>query len=306
MLRILFVGQNILGGTALSVLASQGVRPLLVITRQDNDYPNLVETSCQRHHLSLIKTDSLDEDTALVRTMKQLEPDIIFCCAWKHRIRNSLLALPQHGWVNLHPSYLPRYRGPHPVEWQIINGDSEAGGSAHRMTERFDDGPILFQEKIPIGFHDTSETLRLSCGQLLGRLALRCYERLSTEPRFEGTNQSEALANYTPNRETARKINWQNQALTVYNVIRGLSPYPCAYLLWGNDPLLIAEAEITSIVSSETSAGTGYLNSDQQLMVGTRDYYLKINGMRIDNRIVKHYWPSLPNKETLKRVNFGE
>jgi methionyl-tRNA formyltransferase len=222
-MNFVFVGQNVLGGRALDGMLARGLRPQLVVTRPRNNYHNLVEDISKDNNLCLASTFNINQDRQLISRIKNLNPSVIFCCSWGQRIGASLLSLPPRGWVNFHPSYLPAYRGPCPIEWQLIDGIDTGGGSAHFMTLEFDAGPIITQRRMPISPNDNSETMRHKCGSVLGELAAECYQLLLADPDLAGTPQDEACASYdgppeyprTSGRGIAAFIHW----------IRGLSPY---------------------------------------------------------------------------------
>ena len=226
-MKWVFVGQNILGGLTLASMVSSGHYPQLVITRQRNNYENLVLDVSIHHGLPCVTTARINTDTPLIHHLtSDITPDVAFCCSWGDRIREPLLSLPRIGWVNFHPSYLPEYRGPRPIEWQLINGESLGGCTAHFMSEHFDEGPILQQRRIRIDLNDNGETMRVKCGMVLGKLANECYELLAQNPKKYGFPQNEANASYAPPREGARRIDLTCTAIRIYNLVRGLAPFP--------------------------------------------------------------------------------
>lgn len=279
-MKFAFIGQNLLGGGALEVLIESGLVPSVVITREENDYLNKVCLVAERQGLPILTTSNIYR---LAGRIKEVAPRIVFCCSWGQRINRDLLDIPEIGWVNLHPSYLPAYRGPRPIEWQLINGEAVGGCTAHFMTEQFDDGPILAQRKIEISLVDNGESMRLKCGNVLGELAIECLDILSQNPTFSGIPQDDAMASYAPPRETARAIDWERSAREVYNQVRGLSPYPCAAFEYQGHSILVAEIAITTYVSSEFDIGRVKLDADGHVLIGTTDYFVRLLKLRIND-----------------------
>jgi len=96
---------------------------------------------------------------AFVRSLRAYQPDIVVMASFDQILAAATLAVPSRGWLNIHPSLLPRHRGPEPIYWTIANGDAEAGISVHLTVPRIDAGPILAQRRIPVLDQDTAGTL---------------------------------------------------------------------------------------------------------------------------------------------------
>jgi methionyl-tRNA formyltransferase len=292
-MNYVFVGQNAVGGSALNVLLEQGVRPLLVVTREHSRYPNKVWEVCLEYDIPVEMTVNINTDQRVLRLLSGLSVDVIFCCAWANIIRQPLLRLPKLGWVNFHPSLLPSYRGSYPIEWQLINGEEYAGCTAHFMVERFDAGNIICQKRLKIDSDDDNETLRVKCGTGLGELAVECYHVLCNNPRFKGAEQDEAVATYCPPREHAQAITWSVPALEIYNRVRGLSPYPCAIMRLGDQELQVGRVSITNMPSSPATTGVLRRDSAGKMMIGALDRFVSIESLRIGDCLVDDpgLWP---------------
>jgi methionyl-tRNA formyltransferase len=123
-----------------------------------------------------------------------LEPDLVLCSGFSWRIPGDALAVPRLGAVNIHPSLLPRYRGPSPLAWAIRDGETEVGLTFHRMDEHFDTGPILAQGSAPLADEDSWEALGPKLQGLAAQLFPRVLERLAAgDP---GDAQTEEGASY--------------------------------------------------------------------------------------------------------------
>ncbi|HEY9285119.1 MAG TPA: formyltransferase family protein [Pyrinomonadaceae bacterium] len=283
-MNFVFVGQNILGGRALAGMVARGVIPQLVVTRPPNDYANLVEQTTKEKCLRLALTSNINLDYELISQVKDLNPQVIFCCSWGQRIGPDLLRLPPLGWVNFHPSYLPAYRGPCPIEWQLIEGLNMGGCTAHFMTSKFDAGPIIKQIRVPISEGDDGETLRHKCGEVIGEIAAECHRLLTDNPRLAGVPQDESLASYAGPREAARIINWGMPARRVIDWVRGLSPYPCVLLRYEGGELCVAGVTISTIRScGDAGRVRGH---EGGLLVGTGDYYVRVTKVRVGGQVV--------------------
>jgi methionyl-tRNA formyltransferase len=288
-MKFIFVGQNILGGLTLKELIKDNKVPSFVVTRKSDNYPNLVEETALTHKIPVYKTSEINEEKEIIQKLSDLKPDIIFCSAWGNIIKEPLLKIPKLGWVNFHPSFLPTYKGSSPITWQLINGEEFGGCTAHFMMAKVDAGKIIVREKIKIDPNDNSQTLREKCGKSLGKLAVKTYDILSKDPDFQGFMPKGEKSSYHPPREKNKLIGWNDKAVNIYNLIRGLSPYPCAILAYKNKELRVSEATITGQKSSTGLIGSIKKDSDGKLLVGTKDFFIKIISLRISDEIVDDY-----------------
>lgn len=279
-MKYIFVGQNILGGLTLKGLLKQDIEPELVITREPNDYPNLVAITARKSGLTCRMTSDINNEPSVRKAISSSGSDLIFCCSWGDKIKQPLREVPSLAWVNFHPSFLPAYRGPRPIEWQLINGERKGGCTAHFMSDRFDAGNIIDQKKVEIRFADNGQTMRLKLGRLMGELAPEVFKLLSNRPDYRGRPQDPEKASYAPPREQVREIVWNKTAVEIYNLIRGLSPFPCAYYKNERIKLKIAGSEITAVESGPYWTGRARRARNGRLMIGASDYFLNIQKIR--------------------------
>jgi methionyl-tRNA formyltransferase len=148
-----------------------------------------------------------------------LRPDLIICGGMPWHLPPELLALPRLGAINIHPSLLPRHRGPASIEWAFRSGDTEIGFTVHRMAPGFDTGPILAQERLPIADDDDFESLMGKLGPQIPGLLQRALERVANgDP---GEPQDESQATYAGMFENEwRIIDWTQPARTIHNQVR--------------------------------------------------------------------------------------
>jgi methionyl-tRNA formyltransferase len=121
--------------------------------------------------------------------LASVEPDLVVCMGFPWKIPPDALAVPRLGWLNGHPSLLPRHRGPLPVAWAIREGDEEIGITIHRMDAELDTGPMLAQRRYPLGELQAPETFYPRLGVVVGEALAEALERLAAGD--EGTPQAE-------------------------------------------------------------------------------------------------------------------
>jgi methionyl-tRNA formyltransferase len=175
-----------------AVVRAAGHEPVALLTMRDHDgrYGNLPELG------ELVQSAGPELDvllparrSTLAPLLAPVEPDLVVCMGFPWKIPPDALAVPRLGWLNGHPSLLPRHRGPVPVAWAIRQGDEEIGITFHRMDAELDTGPILAQRPYPLGEPQSPDTFYPELGQVVGETLAEALERLAAGD--EGTPQPE-------------------------------------------------------------------------------------------------------------------
>src|SRR5262249_6850280 len=120
--------------------------------------PSPVKALALDHHLPVLQPERA-RDEEFIQRLREWRPDMIVVAAYGQILLKSILDLPLHGCINVHTSLLPRYRGAAPIQWAILNGDSESGVTIMQMDEGMDTGPIIAQERTRISEEDNAQTL---------------------------------------------------------------------------------------------------------------------------------------------------
>jgi methionyl-tRNA formyltransferase len=173
--------------------------------------------------------------------LERLAPDVIVIIAYGQIIPARLLSIPKHGWINLHASLLPKYRGAAPIHWAIAKGETQTGLTTMQIDAGMDTGGILLQRKMEIGPAEAAPELaaRMSeAGAPLVEETLRGLDAGTIVPRPQ--NHAEATIAPILKKDDGR-INWQSSAQEIYNRMRGFAPWPGAHTtfrgqtchLWG-------------------------------------------------------------------------
>jgi methionyl-tRNA formyltransferase len=171
--------------------------------------------------------------------IEDLKPDFLVVIAYGRILSENLLALPRFGTINIHASLLPKYRGPAPIQWAIINGEKETGVCSMLMVKELDAGNVLLSTKEAINPDDTAGTLyeRLS---LKGAAILIDTLKAFEDNRIQSMPQDHSLASYAPMlTKDDGLINWNKSAESLVNFIRGVTPWPGAYTFLGDKRLKI-------------------------------------------------------------------
>ena len=163
-----------------------------------------------------------------INQMRRLKPDLVVVVAFGQILGPNFLSIPRLLTINLHPSLLPRYRGPAPIPWTIINGERETGVTIQKVEKGVDRGGIILQKKVPVSDLETAGELEKRLSPLGAELLDEAIE-LIKRGKLQYKRQEEVEATYAPKIEKANSlIDWSKSALTIHNLVRGLNPYPGA------------------------------------------------------------------------------
>ncbi|MCB2199009.1 methionyl-tRNA formyltransferase [bacterium] len=188
---------------------------------------------------TVIKQRALDEglpvltperlkDQDFLDDYAEWEPEVAVVVAFRILPRE-VFDLPRHGTLNVHPSLLPKYRGPAPLNWAIIKGERETGVSIIRISEKVDGGGVVLQDRFPLDPTITAGELSEKASKLGADLIVEALEGLE-ESRLKPIPQDEAMVTKAPklSRDDG-KIDWTQSAHDIHNLVRGLHPWPGAF-----------------------------------------------------------------------------
>jgi len=185
-----------------------------------------------KHQLNLLQPDNLKADD-FIAELAALEADLQLVVAFR-MLPEKVWNMPPEGTYNLHASLLPKYRGAAPINWAIINGETESGVTTFKLKHQIDTGNILFNEKVQIKDTDTAGDLHASLMETGAKLLLKTV--FAIEAKHSGTGRLKFVTQVDDGAPHAPKIfketcaiNWQMPTSVIYNQIRGLSPYPAAF-----------------------------------------------------------------------------
>lgn len=160
---------------------------------------------------------------------KRLAPDVVVIIAYGQIIPARLIEIPRLGWINLHASLLPKYRGAAPINWAIVNGETRSGLTTMLIDPGLDSGPILLQQEMEVGPDETAPELAQRMSEAGAPLVVETLHKLG-RGEITPVPQDHELATFAPllKKEHGR-VDWSHTAQTIYNRIRGLAPWPGAY-----------------------------------------------------------------------------
>ncbi|MGZ4103379.1 MAG: methionyl-tRNA formyltransferase, partial [Bacteroidia bacterium] len=238
-MRIIFMGTPEFAVASLKILVENKFDVVAVVTAPDKPagrgqqiQQSAVKEFAVAHNLKVLQPTNLKDENFL-NELKSLRPDVQIVVAFR-MLPESVWNLPPLGTYNIHASLLPNYRGAAPINWAIINGEKETGVTSFKLKHEIDTGSILMQEKVAVpdemNVGELYEILMRTGAQLL----LRSVKKIE-EGNVELIEQNKLLkagevAKHAPKLfKDNCKIDWSKEGRSIYNLIRGLSPYPAAW-----------------------------------------------------------------------------
>jgi methionyl-tRNA formyltransferase len=263
---IVFAYHNV-GVRCLSALLAQGVNVPLVITHQDNPDETIwfdsVAKLAAMHDIKVITPD--DPNTPeIFNIIKELHPTYFFSFYYRMMLKRELLALPTHGAFNMHGSLLPQYRGRVPVNWAIINGETQTGATLHVMNEKPDNGAIVDQQAVPILPNDTASDVFNKVTVAAEITLVRCLPAL-----LNGTaslrKQDLSLGKYYGGRKAEDgRIDWNQPAQQIHNLIRAVAPpFPGAFTSIQGKPVKILRSMVVPEKKARSNALQFYAENNR-------------------------------------------
>ena len=215
--------------------------------------------------------DSLKENNEEYNFLKLLNPDLVIVVAYGQLIPKNYLSLSKHGFINIHASLLPKWRGAAPIQRSIMNLDKETGVSIMKIVEKLDAGPVMMQEKINITSEMNAEDLSNKLSDLSSKLILECIDEIEGG-KAKFIDQDEQKATYAKkiNKEEG-KINWDNSAENILAQINSLLPNPGAWFSFMGERYKILKASI-----SEAEGEKGKV-IDNNLTIACKSKSIKVN-----------------------------
>lgn len=275
---------------SLKALVEGGYNVVAVITMPDKPVgrhhntlqPSPVKQYALEHGLKIMQPEKL-KDEGFIEELRSLKADLQIVVAFR-MLPEVVWSMPPMGTFNAHASLLPKYRGAAPINWAVINGDTETGITTFMLKHEIDTGDIIDQVRIPIAETDNVEVVHDKLMKLSGELVTKTVDSI-IDGTFKTTPQDDIKdADLTPApkifRETCR-IDWNQPNQTIYNFVRGLSPYPTAWTTLDGK-----SAKIYETTKEDGTLKPGEISTDGKtfIKVGTADGILNILELQLEGK----------------------
>lgn len=280
-IRIVFMGTPEFAVASLDCLLKNNFNIVAVVTSPDKPagrgqqlHQSAVKNYALKHNLKILQPEKL-KDVNFITELQNLKADLQFVVAFR-MLPEIVWNMPRLGTYNLHASLLPKYRGAAPINWAIINGDTESGVTTFKLKHEIDTGNILFQEKLfvdpEMNAGDLHDKLMEIGADLILKTASSISESNQSGKPLHYIIQTDEFSSHAPKiYKDDCKINWTKPAQEINNLIRGLSPYPAAFTEIKNDDNSI---QTIKIFKSKVEFGnTEYTNGT---LITDNKNYLKV------------------------------
>ena len=234
-----------------------------------------------KHDIKVFQPEKLKDDIEAVEYLKELKPDFIIVVAFGQILTKEVLDIPKYGCINLHASLLPMYRGAAPLNWVIINGEEKTGNTTMLMDVGLDTGDMLLKDEVEITKNMTSGELHDILMNRGGELLIKTLEGLAEGSITPEKQEGETCYAKMLSKETG-KINWNNSAQDIHNLIRGLNPRPIAHTTYKGEPMKIYESEVL-LQSSNKEPGVIIEVNKKGMKVSTGNGILLVKKIQFPN-----------------------
>ena len=297
-LRIIFMGTPDFAVASLDALVANGYNVVGVITAPDKPAgrgrqmnQSAVKIYAVEKGLTVLQPEKL-KDAAFLEALKSLKADLQVVVAFR-MLPEVVWDMPPYGTFNLHGSLLPAYRGAAPLNWAIINGETESGASTFKLQHEIDTGNIIYQESVPIGPDDNVEVLHDRLMEIGASLVLKTVDALA-EGNVKMIAQDKLIAKGYISKPAPKifkedcLINWASDVIAIKNKIRGLSPYPTAWTkLLDPDgyetPMKLFRVEIEK-ADYKIEPGTIYSDQKTFLKIGASNGWISVKELQLSGK----------------------
>ena len=293
-LRIVYMGTPEFAVASLDALVSGGYNVVGVVTMPDKPAGrgykvqfSAVKEYALAHNLTLLQPEKL-KDEQFLEDLKALKADLQIVVAFR-MLPEVVWNMPPMGTFNLHGSLLPQYRGAAPINWAIINGEKETGVTTFFLQHEIDTGDLILQKKIAIHRTDNAETIHDQLMVLGAQTVVETVDCIldGTAPKMPQPEVAELKMAPKIFKETC-KINWDNDCESIYNFVRGLSPYPTAWSELMNDNTPSIPMKIYEVTTEQTSHththGTIITDGKKELKVACKDGFVIIQSLQLSGK----------------------
>jgi methionyl-tRNA formyltransferase len=270
-LNIVFMGSPEFAVPCMERLITDNHNILAVVTQTDKPQGrgNIISASpvkkaAIKNNIRVIQPESL-RDEKVAEMLTDIAPDLIVVVAYGKILTKRILETPAYGCVNIHASLLPKYRGAAPIQWALINGETQTGITSMLMDEGLDTGNILLSEKTYIDQNENSGNLFSRMSEIGAGVLSRTVYGIANKTIIP-VIQDDTLSSYAPPiRKTICRIDWSQSSISIHNLIRGLSPFLSATTTFNGKIIKIISSSLCEPVNG--TAGEVVENSNKLRVV---------------------------------------
>lgn len=202
-----------------------------------------VKEEAMKHNVKVFQPIKLRKDREAIEELKRLKPDAIIVVAYGQLLPKEILDIPRYGCINIHASLLPILRGAAPINWAVIEGHKKTGITTMLMNEGIDTGDMLLKSEVEISEDNTYEEIHDKLMIVGAELLIETLDKLSRDEIIP-EKQLDELSTYAPmlTKELGH-IDWKKTSQEIYNLIRGVTPWPSAYSYYKGNMIKLWKVE---------------------------------------------------------------
>jgi methionyl-tRNA formyltransferase len=249
-MKIIFMGTPQFAVPTFQALIESDHDVSLVVTQPDKPVgrsgkprPPAIKKTAQENGIETFQPESL-KNPDVAEKIKELQPDIAVVIAYGKILPDEILQIPRFGCINVHASLLPAYRGAAPINWAIVNGETQTGVTIMQMDTGMDTGPVITQRTVPILVDDDAISMAHILSTEGAALLIETLEQIANQDRVDSTPQDESVATYAPLLKKEDGIlDWDQRTESLICRIRGMQPWPGAVTTCQRGNLKILKVE---------------------------------------------------------------
>lgn len=288
-MKVIFMGTPDFSVGTLEALAEAGHEVVLAVTQPDKpkgrggkmQYTPVKEAALARD-IPVYQPKKIREPEC-IEELKKYNADIMVVIAFGQILPKEILQMTPYGCINVHASLLPKYRGAAPIQWAVIDGEKVSGVTTMQMNEGLDTGDMILKTEIPLDPKETGGSLHDKLAEAGAKLCvetLKCLEDKTAtwEPQGESTTAYAKMLD-----KNLGNINWNDPAVQIERLIRGLNPWPSAYTHWNDKVIKLWQADVVED-NTDQEAGTIVKVEKDSFYVQTGEGLLKIEELQLQGK----------------------
>ncbi|RDU24323.1 methionyl-tRNA formyltransferase [Anaerosacchariphilus polymeriproducens] len=286
-MKVIFMGTPDFSVGTLEALIQAGHEITMVVTQPDKPKGRgktmhfcAVKEAALSYGLPIYQPKKIREKEC-IEYLKNIEADIIVVVAFGQILTKEILEMPLYGCINVHASLLPKYRGAAPIQWAVINGETETGVTTMKMDEGLDTGDMIMKTVVPVDKEETGGSLFKKLSIEGAKLCVKTLEALENKTAVYEKQNEEDFTYAKMIKKQMGRIQWTDSAVVIERLIRGLNPWPSAFTGLNGKTLKIWKA---NVIEKEGMPGEVLEVTKESLIVGTGKGALAIEELQLEGK----------------------
>ena len=289
-MKIIFFGTNQFAVISLEALCNSRHELAAVVTQPDKKrgrglklaFPP-VKVFAEKRSLKIYQPSLLKEES-FIREISKISPDLLIVVSYGKILPKEVLDIPEIYAINLHASLLPKYRGAAPINWAIINGETETGITIIKMNEYMDQGDIITSRKVKIEPEDTTGSLSDRLARIGADSLLETIELIERDKVVQ-LSQDDRAATFAPRiKKDDARIDWSKTSVEVSNFVRGMNPHPGAFTYIGEKLVKIWKTKSLLAPEGYNAGEIVDFKKEQGIVVSTGKGCLLITELQLEGK----------------------